>query len=225
MRRRGCVITDLHLEGSIRGPTGRPRHGVLLQGLRLCQTDPLSAPVHDSVQGCSASNARKPAYGTQGDAIERLTQTCVEKRNMAPCVAEARRELGQRGVSEYAKQWRPRQLRMTEYSTGEHVDSSAANPVPLENTIRAVACSFVDPGDAASSVLGRSADVAVGRRCTGPESDHGARCRSAQPRLRGHPHHSACPAPSTPGPQTDVHPARRSGRPSTTPIVNSASCA
>lgn len=126
---------------------------------------------------------------------------------MAPCVAEARRELGQRGVSEYAKQWRPRQLRMTEYSTGEHVDSSAANPVPLENTIRAVACSFVDPGDAASSVLGRSADVAVGRRCTGPESDHGARCRSAQPRLRGHPHHSACPAPSTPGPQTDVHPA------------------
>lgn len=146
-------------------------------------------------------------YGTQDDAIERLTQTCVEKRNMAPCVAEARRELGQRGVSEYAKQWRPRQLRMTEYSTGEHVDSSAANPVPLENTIRAVACSFVDPGDAASSVLGRSADVAVGRRCTGPESDHGARCRSAQPRLRGHPHHSACPAPSTPGPQTDVHPA------------------
>ncbi|MGX9923586.1 tyrosine-type recombinase/integrase [Streptomyces sp. NPDC002248] len=39
-------------------------------------------------------------------------------------MAEARRELGQKTVSEYAKQWRPRQRKMTEYSTGEHVDSS-----------------------------------------------------------------------------------------------------
>ncbi|MFE9116553.1 tyrosine-type recombinase/integrase [Streptomyces sp. NPDC007172] len=39
-------------------------------------------------------------------------------------MADARRELGQQTVEEYAKQWRPRQRKMTEYSTGEHVDSS-----------------------------------------------------------------------------------------------------
>ncbi|WMD05555.1 site-specific integrase [Streptomyces sp. FXY-T5] len=63
-------------------------------------------------------------YGTQDDAIERLTQLYAEKKNTAPSVAEARRELGQLTVEEYAKQWRPRQRKMTEYSTGEHVDSS-----------------------------------------------------------------------------------------------------
>ncbi|MFZ4190524.1 tyrosine-type recombinase/integrase [Streptomyces pseudogriseolus] len=63
-------------------------------------------------------------YGTQDDAIERLTQIYAEKRNTAPSVAQARRELGQQTVEEYAKQWRPRQRKMTEYSTGEHVDSS-----------------------------------------------------------------------------------------------------
>ncbi|WP_151484689.1 site-specific integrase [Streptomyces albicerus] len=63
-------------------------------------------------------------YGTQDDAIERLTQLYAEKKRTAPSVAEARRELGQQTVEEYAKQWRPRQRRMTEYSTGEHVDSS-----------------------------------------------------------------------------------------------------
>ncbi|MFJ3933984.1 tyrosine-type recombinase/integrase [Streptomyces sp. NPDC090029] len=63
-------------------------------------------------------------YDTQDDAIERLTQIYAEKKNTAPSVAEARRELGQRTVEEYAKQWRPRQRKMTEYSTGEHVDSS-----------------------------------------------------------------------------------------------------
>ncbi|MFF5532473.1 hypothetical protein ACFY71_08305 [Streptomyces cinerochromogenes] len=30
----------------------------------------------------------------------------------------------QKTVAEYAKQWRPRQRRVTEYSTGEHVNSS-----------------------------------------------------------------------------------------------------
>lgn len=39
-------------------------------------------------------------------------------------MAEARRELGQQTIAEYAKQWRPRRRRMTEYSTGRHVDSS-----------------------------------------------------------------------------------------------------
>ncbi|WP_229911420.1 tyrosine-type recombinase/integrase [Streptomyces aurantiogriseus] len=63
-------------------------------------------------------------YGTQDDAIERLTQIYAEKKKTAPSVAEARRELGQQTVEEYAKQWRPRQRRMTEYSTGGHVDSS-----------------------------------------------------------------------------------------------------
>ncbi len=63
-------------------------------------------------------------FGTQDDAVERLTQIYAEKKKTAPSVAEARRELGQQTVEEYAKQWRPRQRRMTEYSTGWHVDSS-----------------------------------------------------------------------------------------------------
>ncbi|MDH6629071.1 integrase [Streptomyces sp. LBL] len=63
-------------------------------------------------------------YDTQDDAIERLTQIYAEKKKTAPSVAEARRELGQQTVAKYAKQWRPRQRRMTEYSTGWHVDSS-----------------------------------------------------------------------------------------------------
>ncbi|MCX4502158.1 tyrosine-type recombinase/integrase [Streptomyces anulatus] len=63
-------------------------------------------------------------YATQDDAIERLTQLYAEKKTTAPTVAAARRELGQLTVEEYAKQWRPRQRKMTDYSTGEHVDSS-----------------------------------------------------------------------------------------------------
>lgn len=58
------------------------------------------------------------------DVIERLTQLCAEKKRTAPSIAEARRELGQQTIAEYAKQRRPRQRRMTEYSTGRHVDSS-----------------------------------------------------------------------------------------------------
>jgi integrase len=63
-------------------------------------------------------------YDTQDDAIERLTQIYAEKKTTAPSVAEVRRELGQQTIAEYAKQWRPRQRKMTEYSTGWHVDSS-----------------------------------------------------------------------------------------------------
>ncbi|MFB7075873.1 hypothetical protein [Streptomyces sp. NPDC056290] len=63
-------------------------------------------------------------YDTQDDAIERLTQIYAEKKTTAPSVAEVRRELAQQTITEYAKQWRPRQRKMTEYSTGWHVDSS-----------------------------------------------------------------------------------------------------
>jgi hypothetical protein len=42
-----------------------------------------------------------------------------------------------------------------------------------------VACTFVDPGDAASTGPRWSADVAIGRRRAGPESDRGARCGAA----------------------------------------------
>ncbi|MEW1547970.1 hypothetical protein [Streptomyces tsukubensis] len=61
-------------------------------------------------------------FSTQDDAIERLTQIYAEKKRIAPSVAEACRELGQSTVAEYAKQWRPRKI--TDYSTGDHVDSS-----------------------------------------------------------------------------------------------------
>ncbi|MEV5811072.1 tyrosine-type recombinase/integrase [Streptomyces mutabilis] len=62
--------------------------------------------------------------GTQDAAIERLTQIHGEKKQTAPSVAEARRVLGQQTVAEYARQWLPRQRRMTEHSTGERVNSS-----------------------------------------------------------------------------------------------------
>ncbi|GGW55585.1 hypothetical protein GCM10010340_37690 [Streptomyces griseoloalbus] len=42
-------------------------------------------------------------FDTQDDAIERLTQIYAEKKSTAPSVAEARRELGQKTVAEYAK--------------------------------------------------------------------------------------------------------------------------
>ena len=83
--------------------------------------------VHHSTRrfhSCPDSLPEETGYGTQDEAIERLTHLYSEKKRTAPSVAEARRELGQQTVEEYAKQWRPRQRRMTEHSTGEHVDSS-----------------------------------------------------------------------------------------------------
>ncbi|MFC9061075.1 hypothetical protein ACFTXB_23955 [Streptomyces sp. NPDC057074] len=68
--------------------------------------------------------AEEGGFDTQDDAIERLTQIYAENKRTAPSVAEARRELGQKTVAEYAKQWRPRRRRMTAYSTGGHVSSS-----------------------------------------------------------------------------------------------------
>ncbi|MFD6996888.1 hypothetical protein ACFWA5_11545 [Streptomyces mirabilis] len=52
------------------------------------------------------------------------TTTRDTTKKTSSSVAEARRELGQQTVAEYAKQRRPRQRTMTEYSTGEHVYSS-----------------------------------------------------------------------------------------------------
>ncbi|WP_375061374.1 tyrosine-type recombinase/integrase [Streptomyces carpaticus] len=62
-------------------------------------------------------------YPTQDDAIERLNAIYSEKRKTAPSVAEARRELGGKTVKEYAESWLPRQRKMTDYSTVEHVGS------------------------------------------------------------------------------------------------------
>jgi hypothetical protein len=111
-------------EGSLRGSSTRPRYGVVLQGLRLCEADAVPAPVHDPFPQRSGKQVEEGGFDTQDDAIERLTQIYAEKKRTAPSIAEARRELGQKTVAEYAKQWLPRQRRMTAYSTGEHVGSS-----------------------------------------------------------------------------------------------------
>ncbi|MFI8915052.1 hypothetical protein ACIGW4_25975 [Streptomyces sp. NPDC053513] len=111
-------------DGSRHGPTARPRHGFLLQGLRLRQAHPRPHPYSIRFRDALGRQREESGYATQDDAVERLTQLYVEKKTTAPSVAAARRELGQLTVEEYAKQWRPRQRRMTDYSTGEHVDSS-----------------------------------------------------------------------------------------------------
>ncbi|MFD5314552.1 tyrosine-type recombinase/integrase [Streptomyces ardesiacus] len=63
-------------------------------------------------------------FATQDEAIDRLIKVYAEKKRTEPSVAEARRELGQQTVAEFARQWLRRQRRMTVYSTGEHVSSS-----------------------------------------------------------------------------------------------------
>lgn len=67
----------------------------------------------------------RDALGKQREESGYDTQD-AEKKTTAPSVAAARRELGQLTVEEYAKQWRPRQRRMTDYSTGWHVGLSFA---------------------------------------------------------------------------------------------------
>ncbi|SFD64591.1 Site-specific recombinase XerD [Streptomyces aidingensis] len=62
-------------------------------------------------------------YSTQDGAIERLTELYAERKKTSPTVAETRRELGQRSIEEYAETWLPRQRKMTEYSTAQHVAS------------------------------------------------------------------------------------------------------
>ncbi|GGL65842.1 integrase [Streptomyces fumigatiscleroticus] len=75
-------------------------------------------------RGALGKQREEAGYGTQDAAIERLTQIYAAKKRTAPSIAEARRALGQQTIAEYARQWLPRQRRMTEYSTGEHVNSS-----------------------------------------------------------------------------------------------------
>jgi hypothetical protein len=68
----------------------------------------------------------RDALGNQREEVGQARGTTPSSalKKTEPSVAEARRELGQQTVAEYAKQRRPRQRRMTEYSTGWHVDSS-----------------------------------------------------------------------------------------------------
>ncbi|WP_256923770.1 hypothetical protein [Streptomyces sp. 13-12-16] len=65
----------------------------------MFQAESLPAPVHDSVQGRSRKQREEAGFGTQDDAIERLTQIYAERRKTAPSIAEARRELGQQTVA------------------------------------------------------------------------------------------------------------------------------
>ncbi|MEW2263228.1 hypothetical protein ACGF5T_21555 [Streptomyces sp. NPDC047853] len=102
-------------EGLLRGSSARSRYGVVLQGMRLCQAGAVPAPVHDPFPQWPGKQVEEGRFDTQDDAIGRLTQIYVEKKRTAPSVAEVRRKLGQKTVSEYAKQWLPRQRRMTEY--------------------------------------------------------------------------------------------------------------
>nr|WP_308309219.1 hypothetical protein [Streptomyces sp. CHD11] len=62
-------------------------------------------------------------FATRGEAIDRLIEIYAEKKRTEPSVAEARWELGQQKVAEFARQWLRRQRHMTVYSTGEHVNS------------------------------------------------------------------------------------------------------
>ncbi|MFF9094732.1 hypothetical protein ACF1AX_16595 [Streptomyces sp. NPDC014802] len=88
------------------------------------RSPPAAHPYSFRFRDALGKRREESGYGTQDDAIERLTQLYAVKKTTAPSVAAARRELGQPTVEEYAKQWRPRQQRMTDYSTGWHVDSS-----------------------------------------------------------------------------------------------------
>lgn len=62
-------------------------------------------------------------YRTQDAAVERLTELYADRRKTAPSVAEARRELGQQTIEEYARTWLPRQRRITAYSTAKTLAS------------------------------------------------------------------------------------------------------
>lgn len=62
-------------------------------------------------------------HATQDDAIERLTDLYQERKKTSPAVAAARRELGRLTIEQYYEKWLPRQRKMTEYSTAQHVGS------------------------------------------------------------------------------------------------------
>ncbi|MFJ5786115.1 tyrosine-type recombinase/integrase [Streptomyces hydrogenans] len=108
----------------VHGPTARPRHGSFFKDCGCAKPTRCPHPYSIRFRDALGRQRAESGYGTQDDAIERLTQLYAEKKTTAPSVAAARLELGQQTVEEYAKQWRPRQRKMTDYSTGEHVDSS-----------------------------------------------------------------------------------------------------
>ncbi|MEW1774430.1 hypothetical protein [Streptomyces sp. NPDC086777] len=98
--------------------------GAFFKGCGCSRLTRCSHPYTIRFRDALGQQREEAGYDTQDDAIERLTQIYAEKKKTAPSVAEARRELGQQTVAEYAKRWRPRQRRMTEYSTGRRVESS-----------------------------------------------------------------------------------------------------
>lgn len=107
-------------------------------------------------------------FSTQDDAIERLTALYAEKKNTAPSVAQARRELGQKTVKEYAEIWLPRQRKMTEYSTGLHVGSSIKihiNPALGSRKLNSVTPSVVEKflDDLESAGVGRGNQMNIYR--------------------------------------------------------------
>ncbi|MFJ8196994.1 hypothetical protein [Streptomyces sp. NPDC096152] len=73
----------------------------------MCQADRCRHRYAIRFRDALGKQREEAGFGTQDDAIERLTQNYAERKKTAPSVAEARRELGRRTVAEYAKQWRP----------------------------------------------------------------------------------------------------------------------
>ncbi|MFD5662091.1 tyrosine-type recombinase/integrase [Streptomyces hirsutus] len=67
--------------------------------------------------------SEESGYRNQDAAIDRLTEIYFDRKKSSPAVAEARRELGQQTIEEYAKTWLPRQRKITEYSTGRNLAS------------------------------------------------------------------------------------------------------
>ncbi|WP_406357175.1 hypothetical protein OHB56_32545 [Streptomyces sp. NBC_01635] len=89
-------------------------------------------------------------YRTQDAAVERLTELYADRKKTAPSVAEARRELGQQRIEEYAQTWLPRQRQMTEYSTAKTLASHfkvQINPVIGPRKLNAVPLTFSQRND------------------------------------------------------------------------------
>ncbi|MGW0883413.1 hypothetical protein [Streptomyces sp. NPDC002671] len=118
------IRTQMPGSRSLRGSSARPRYGLVLKDCGCARPTRCPHPYTIRFRNGPGKQFEESGFDTQDDGIERLTQIYAEKKRTARSVAEARRELGQKTVAEYAKPWRPRQRRMTEYSTGEHVNSS-----------------------------------------------------------------------------------------------------
>ncbi|MFF9757342.1 hypothetical protein ACF1FC_32015 [Streptomyces sp. NPDC014344] len=79
----------------------------------------VSAPVGDPFPQRLEKQVRGGRRPHAVDAVHRLTQISADKERIVPSVAEVRRELSQKLLAEYAKQWWHRQPRMTANSMGE----------------------------------------------------------------------------------------------------------